>query len=563
MSYIPYQAPLDDMRFVLHQVLGLEAHLDSSVPVDLVDAILEEAGKFAGSVLSPINVNGDREGVKWKEGHVTTASGFKEAYRLFVENGWNAVPFPTEFGGQGLPWMVSTAISELWSGANMAFGLCSLLTQGSIELLLAHGTDAQKAIYLAKLISGEWTGTMCLTEPHAGSDVGVLTTRAVPEGDYYRISGTKIFITYGEHDMAENIIHMVLARLPDAPEGTKGISLFIVPKILEDGTRNDVQCVSLEHKLGIHGSPTAVLSFGDKGGAIGYLIGEKHKGMRAMFTMMNNARLAVGIEGVAIGENSLQQATAYANERVQGKVTIIHHPDVKRMLLSIRAETEAMRVLTLYLGKQLDHVHRGDNESAQALQLLNLLIPVCKSHATDKGFWAASEALQVFGGMGFIEETGIAQNLRDSRIAMIYEGTNGIQAQDLVMRKLNAEEGALYRTFEAELDRIDQTMQKAGIERGMVQALAEARKALTQATVFMQGEVQKNSDAAAFIATPYLELFGIVTGGYMLGWSLAALARNSSLSAEFVRQKQETVRFYIQYILSKSGGFSKIFESSF
>ncbi|MCD6035987.1 MAG: acyl-CoA dehydrogenase [Rickettsiales bacterium] len=563
MSYIPYQAPLDDMRFVLHQVLGLEAHLDSSVPVDLVDAILEEAGKFAGSVLSPINVNGDREGAKWKEGHVTTASGFKEAYRLFVENGWNAVPFPTEFDGQGLPWMVSTAISELWSGANMAFGLCSLLTQGSIELLLAHGTDAQKAIYLAKLISGEWTGTMCLTEPHAGSDVGVLTTRAVPEGDYYRISGTKIFITYGEHDMAENIIHMVLARLPDAPEGTKGISLFIVPKILEDGTRNDVQCVSLEHKLGIHGSPTAVLSFGDKGGAIGYLIGEKHKGMRAMFTMMNNARLAVGIEGVAIGENSLQQATAYANERVQGKVTIIHHPDVKRMLLSIRAETEAMRVLTLYLGKQLDHVHRGDNESAQALQLLNLLIPVCKSHATDKGFWAASEALQVFGGMGFIEETGIAQNLRDSRIAMIYEGTNGIQAQDLVMRKLNAEEGALYRTFEAELDRIDQTMQKAGIERGMVQALAEARKALTQATVFMQGEVQKNSDAAAFIATPYLELFGIVTGGYMLGWSLAALARNSSLSAEFVRQKQETVRFYIQYILSKSGGFSKIFESSF
>jgi alkylation response protein AidB-like acyl-CoA dehydrogenase len=520
MSYTPYHPHTEEWRFILQDVLCIEdllAKSEGGISMDLVMAVLEEAGKFASEVLSPLNASGDREGAVWKAGNVTMPKGFKEAYGLFIQNGWNGVPFSPEFGGQGLPWVVSSAISEFWSGANMAFGLCPLLTQGSVELLTHYGTQAQKAAYLSKLVSGEWTGTMCLTEPEAGSDVGAVSTRAVPAGDAYHISGTKIFITYGEHDMTENIIHMVLARLPDAPEGSRGISLFLVPKILPDSARNQVECVSIEHKLGIHASPTAVLSFE---GATGYLVGEPHKGLKAMFTMMNNARLGVGIEGVAIAESSVQQAKAYANERLQGKdgtgkpCVIAKHPDVKRMLLSMEARTKAIRTLMLYLAYQIDLARLTNDARTEAL--VQLLTPVVKAYATDTGFWVASEAVQVFGGMGYIEETGIAQNLRDARIAMIYEGTNGIQAQDLVMRKLNLDNGAPYRYFREAMESWCKD-----IPAPHQAYVRKALETLDNATKSMQQKVNDAPEEAAFEATDYLALFGKVACGCMMGRRLA------------------------------------------
>ena len=477
-----YTPPIDHMRFVLHDMIGIESLATlpgySDLDRSLVDQIIDEAGKFAAGELAPLNQKGDREGARLENGVVRTPEGFKEAYRQFVDGGWNGLQFPEDYGGQGLPWTVATAVSEMWHSANMSFGLCPLLTQAGIELLLKFGTDQQRATYLEKLISGEWTGTMCLTEPHAGTDVGALKTTAKKEGDHYLIQGTKIYITYGDHDFTDNVIHMVLARLPDAPEGTRGISLFIVPKFLvnEDGSlgdRNDLRPVSLEHKLGIHGSPTCVMSFGDDKGAIGYLVGEEQGGMKAMFTMMNNARLAVGLQGLAIGERAYQAALAYAGDRIQGTrqvngttepQPIINYPDVKRMLLSMRSRIEAMRAMVYVTAAALDRAFKleDDEERRVAKDRVDLLIPLVKAWCSDTGFDIASEAIQVHGGMGYIEETGVAQHLRDARINMIYEGTNGVQALDLVGRKLFLSEGRAVASLSRNWMPILRSLRKAG-----------------------------------------------------------------------------------------------------
>ncbi len=461
-----YQAPLDDMRFVLNELTDLDGvsklpGLGDATP-DVVDAILEEAGKLAADVLAPLNKTGDEEGCVLKNGVVTTPKGFPEAYAKFIEGGWNGVSFDPDYGGMGLPYLVTAATFEIWQGANMAFAICPTLTQAAVELLEIHGSDELKGIFMEKLVSGEWTGTMNLTEPQAGSDLSKVRTRAVQDdkdGGSYRITGQKIFITHGEHDLTQNIIHMVLARTPDGPEGIKGLSLFVVPKFLikDDGTpggRNDVRCLSLEHKMGIHASPTCVMAFGEGGvidgggGAVGYLLGEENRGIEYMFTMMNNARLAIGVEGVGVAERAYQHARNYAAERVQSQaigapdsgspdsVTIDHHPDVRRMLLSMRAQTEAMRALALYAAAQLDAAKRHPDEAQRKEKqaLVDLLIPVVKAWSTDTAIDIANTGIQVLGGAGYIDESGATQYLRDVRVTAIYEGTNGIQALDLVGR---------------------------------------------------------------------------------------------------------------------------------
>jgi alkylation response protein AidB-like acyl-CoA dehydrogenase len=538
-----YSAPLDEIKFLLNEVIGLDDVLKiqkfEEFTPDLISAVLDEAGKFAGEKLAPLNVIGDKIGSKAKDGQVTTPPGFKEAYAEFVANGWNSVPFSQEHGGQGLPWLVAIAVSEMWSGANMAFGLCPLLTQGSVELLSHHGSDEQKAKYLGKLISGEWTGTMCLTESKAGSDLGSITTQAVKSVDNYLIKGQKIFITYGEHDFTDNIIHMVLARTPDAPKGSRGISLFIVPKILDDGSRNDVKAISIEHKLGIHASPTTVLNFGENKDAVGYLVGEENNGLKYMFTMMNNARLSVGIEGIALAENSYQKAAAYAAEREQGGQAIIKYPDVKRMLMTIKANTEAMRALAYYAAKSMD---------LGARNIVDILIPVIKAHSTDIGFDMSSLAVQVFGGMGFVEETGITQNLRDSRITMIYEGTNGIQALDLVMRKLTLNDGNLFNDLSADVKHFYEGS-------GYAAQVAAAFEKLTEATKHIQGLVANDKEKAGFLAVYYLKMFGIVMGAVMLAVSEKAAKRGLKENTEksaFYNEKLETVQFYMDYILPEA-----------
>jgi alkylation response protein AidB-like acyl-CoA dehydrogenase len=467
-----YVAPLKDIRFVMQELAGLDQVValpgcEEASP-DVIDAILDEAAKFAGAVLSPLNRVGDREGAKWKDTVVTTSPGFKEAYRQFVDNGWNGLGCDPEFGGQGLPKLLSTAVSEMWKAANHAFSLCPMLTQGAIEALMIAGTDAQKAAYLPNLVSGEWTGTMNLTEPSAGSDLAAVRSRAEPVGDgTFRIFGQKIFITYGEHDMTDNIVHLVLARTPNAPEGVKGISLFVVPKFMLNadgslGERNDVFCVSIEHKLGIHGSPTAVLAFGDNGGAIGTLVGEENRGLEYMFIMMNAARFNVGLEGLGDAERAYQRAVMYAKDRVQGtevgvrggpKVPIIKHPDVRRMLMSMRARIEAMRALAYVTAAAQDHAHNNPDEAArkQGQAFADLMIPVVKGWSTESAIDIASLGVQVHGGMGFIEETGAAQHLRDARITTIYEGTTAIQANDLIGRKIAREKGVTIKGVIAEM----------------------------------------------------------------------------------------------------------------
>ncbi len=457
-----YAAPIRDMKFVINELVGLDQISAlpgcEEVTPDLVDAVLEEAGKFAAGVLDPLNKLGDRTGARFDNNVVTAAPGFKEAFRQFSEGGWTGLNCDPQFGGQGLPHIISAQTSEMWNSANMSFCLCPMLTAGVVAALMRHGSDHQKALYLPNLVSGKWTGTMNLTEPQAGSDLAAVRTRAVPEGDHYRLHGTKIFITWGEHDLAENIIHMVLARTPDAPEGVKGISLFVVPKFLMNkdgslGKRNDVKCVSIEHKLGIHGSPTCVMAYGDTDGAIGHLVGEENRGLEFMFTMMNFARLEVGIEGVAIAERAYQHALEYARTRVQGRetgvkggdrVTIIHHPDVRRMLMSMKAQTEAMRAIATLASAYLDAalLHPDKTERARNQALFDLLTPVVKGWCTEQSIEIASIGVQVHGGMGFVEEAGAAQYLRDARITTIYEGTTGIQANDLIGRKLAYEKGA-------------------------------------------------------------------------------------------------------------------------
>lgn len=534
-----YTPPVQDMQFVLHELLNFQSEV---MDAETMDAILDEASKLASQVLAPLNRTGDQEPATLKDGAVSTSPGFKEAYAQYRDGGWNAVPFAEEYGGQALPYGVAFPVQEMWQGANMAFGLCPLLNQGAVEAILSHGSQEQKDFYLPKLISGEWTGTMNLTEPHAGSDLGLLRTKAEKQDNgTYRISGQKIWITYGEHDMAENIIHLVLARLPDAPEDVKGISLFIVPKFLEDGTRNDLQCIGLDHKLGIHASPTCVMQYGDvqgdKKGAVGYLIGAENEGLKYMFTMMNNARLSVGLQGVAIAERAYQAAKAYAAERVQGKsftsgerVTIDHHADVQRMLLTMRALIEAGRALTYEAAIALDEAEHG-NEVAQAK--VDLLTPIVKAWCTDIAQEVTSLAVQVHGGSGFIEETGVAQYYRDARILPIYEGTNGIQAADLAFRKTLRDQG---RTALGYIDQI-----KAYVPD---EYQAGLKNVITQLTD--KGNENK-LDWVGAMSSPYLKAFGIIAGGAMMEKSAEIAAQKGG--DDFHQSKVKTAAFYRDNIL--------------
>ena len=570
-----YAAPIADMRFVLDKLVGLDEiasleGLEAATP-DTVDAVLNEAARLANEVIGPVNRIGDEQRSVINGSEVTTPDGFKAAYDLFVQGGWNGIMFDPEIGGQGLPWSVSIAVTEMWESANLAFSLLPILTQAAVDCIDKAGTPEQKATYLSKLVSGEWSGTMNLSEPQAGSDVGALKTRAIKESDHYRITGTKIFITYGEHDLVDNIIHLVLARTPDSPPGTKGISLFIVPKFLVNpdgslGERNDLRAVSLEHKLGIHASPTAVMSYGDEGGAIGYLIGEECEGMRNMFIMMNSARLAVGLEGLGIAERAYQQALAYACERYQGRAlgdtdaessAIIKHPDVRRNLMLMKANNEAMRAVAYIVGGAMDRAARHPDKGVREQQraFAELLTPVIKGWCTDLGVELTSIGLQVHGGVGYVEETGAAQHFRDARIAPIYEGTNGIQAFDLVMRKLPRQGGEAVRQVIDDIKAIDNDLGGTNDANFVTirAALNETVTALEEATDWLIEKSAEDAQAAAAGATPYLRLFGTVYGGFVLAKSAliahAALA-NGGEDRDFMRAKIATARFYAEQVLS-------------
>jgi alkylation response protein AidB-like acyl-CoA dehydrogenase len=521
---------------------------------DLVEAVLTEAGRFAEEVLAPINVAGDRHGCTLDpETHdVTTAPGWADAYRQWCEAGWAALPCDEDHGGQGLPTSIGLAVQELWNSAANAFGIGTLLTQGAVEAIAAHGSDDLKQKYLPNMVSGTWMGTMNLTEPQAGSDLAALKAKAEPHGDgTYRITGTKIFITHGEHDLTDNIIHLVLARLPDAPEGTRGISLFLVPKfhVNDDGSlgaRNDVKCIGLEEKLGIHGSPTCVMRYGDDGGAVGWLVGEENRGLNCMFTMMNNARLHVGMQGVAIAERATQHAIAYANERRQGRapgtdgmVPIVQHADVRRMLLDMKSKTAAARAICYEtaLAFDLSRLAAGEEERAANAALGALLTPVAKAFSTDIGVEVASLGVQVHGGMGFIEETGAAQHLRDARITPIYEGTNGIQAIDLVARKLPQDGGGTVQRFMIGLERLCGELADSGNAEvaHMGRSLAAALGDLQAATRHLAGLLQAKDDAALAVATPYLRLFGLVAGAAGLARGALAVSRRNSTGEDQLR----------------------------
>ncbi|HUE18477.1 MAG TPA: acyl-CoA dehydrogenase [Stellaceae bacterium] len=574
-----YVAPLAEMRFALAEIakLGEIAALPGceAASPDVVDAVLEQAGKFAGAVLSPLNRVGDIEHSRLENGVVRTPTGFKEAYRGFIDGGWAGISAAPEHGGQGLPLVLATAIFEMWNSANLAFSLCPMLAIVAIELLAAQGTNEQKRLYLGRLVSGEWTGTMNLTEPQAGSDLGALRTRAVRENGHYRITGQKIFITWGEHDCAENIVHLVLARLPDSPAGSKGISLFLVPKFLVNddgslGARNDLRVVSLEHKLGIHASPTCVMAYGDNGGAVGYLVGAENRGLEGMFIMMNNARLHVGLEGVALAERAYQQARHYARERVQGRpvgaaegerLPILHHPDVRRMLLTMRASTEAARALTYYAAGAADRArHEPDpakRETAQAR--LDLLTPVVKAWCTDIGVEIASTGIQVHGGMGFIEETGAAQYLRDARITPIYEGTNGIQAADLVGRKLARDQGKALRALLADMrDCATRLSAMKDADFSAIRTrLFQGIDAADQAGRALIDAYAKDPGQALAGSKPFLNLLGTVTAGWLL--AEGALAASRRLKAregdgDFLKAKIATTRFFAEHNLAPAPG---------
>ncbi|MBA1158268.1 acyl-CoA dehydrogenase [Microvirga mediterraneensis] len=538
-----YRAPVPDIVFTMRHVAGLDRAVADGVygdlSVDLAETILDEAGRFANDVIAPLNREGDRHGAVFKDGQVTTAPGWKQAYRAWAEAGWNALPGPVEYGGQGLPTLLNSACVEMWNAASMAFGIGPVLTMGAIEALTTHASDDLKSRYLDKLVSGEWTATMNLTEPQAGSDLAALRSRAEPAGDgTYRITGQKIFITYGEHDLTDNIVHLVLARLPDAPAGTRGISLFLVPKFLPDGTRNDVRCHSIEHKLGIHASPTCTMIFGDEGGAVGWLVGEENRGLACMFTMMNNARLAVGLQGVAIAERAYQQALAYARERRQGRAIgaaegmspIAVHPDVQRNLLTMKALTAAARAICYMTAEAIDRAHLEQDPARRkkAHERASLLTPVAKAFSTDIGMEVASLGVQVHGGMGFIEETGAAQHFRDARIAPIYEGTNGIQAIDLVTRKLPLAGGETVRGQIASMRATVARLLKEGTPAFGATAprLRDAVESLDRATGYLLQAVSSNAQGEALAgATPYLRLFALAQGGTALAeMALAAQA---------------------------------------
>lgn len=564
-----YTAPIADMIFALEAMVGLDGLRAASTNADAetVSQVLSEAGRFAGEVLAPLNRIGDRQPSVLENGVVRTPPGFKQAYAQWIAGGWNALPFPAAHGGQDLPWAIAGAVQEMWQSANMGFGLCPLLTQGAVDLLIAHGSPEQQATYLPKMVEGSWTGSMNLTEPQAGSDVGALKTRAVREGDHYRITGQKIFITYGEHDFTDNIIHLVLARVAGAPAGSRGISLFVVPKFLvKDGAlgpRNDLRCVSLEHKLGVNASPTAVMSYGDDGGATGFLVGEENRGLEYMFTMMNNARLSVGMQGVAIAERAYQQARDYARARLQSRelgakspdaVPIIRHPDVRRMLLAMKSRTEAARGLSYASFLALDLARLGDGAvKARAQARVDLLTPVAKAWCTDIGCTVASLGVQIHGGMGFIEETGAAQHYRDARITPIYEGTNGIQANDLVFRKLGRDDGAMndllsdIAALPAQLEATgDDDARRIGVQ------LAAGQAALAMAAGKMAALAKAEPRRAAAGAVPFLDLFGIVAGGYYLARGALVSARAPRTPAAAARLG--SARFFADHILSAAPG---------
>ena len=559
-----YRAPVSDIAFALKHAAGLKEALAEGLYGDLdeetIDSVLEEAGRFASDVIAPLNRVGDTFGTPFKDGAVITPPGWKEAYTAWAAAGWNGLVAPSDWGGQDLPHALNAACVEMWNSASMAFGIGPVLTMAAIDALAAYGSDELKQLYLGKLVSGEWMGTMQLTEPQAGSDVGALRTKAERAADgTYRITGGKIFITYGEHDLTDNIIHFVLARLPDAPAGTKGISLFLVPKFLlnDDGSpgeRNDVRAHSVEHKMGIHASPTCTMVYGDKGGAIGFLIGEEHKGMAAMFTMMNRARLAVGLQGVAIADRALQQAMAYARERKQSGHAIIDYPDVKRMLLTMRSLTGAARAICYATAVALDRGHRGksDAEKKAANERASLLTPIAKAFSTDIGIEVASLGVQVHGGMGFIEETGAAQHYRDARIAAIYEGTNGIQAIDLVARKVPLEGGNTVRLYLEELRRTVTAVKESNAPAfGETAArLGEAVDSLERATQWLLS--QKTSDVTLAGATPYLRLFGNAAGGCMLADQALASLRNGDGTA-----RTALARFFAENVAVQASGLER------
>jgi 3-(methylthio)propanoyl-CoA dehydrogenase len=569
-----YKAPLADMKFVLRELVDHE--LLASLPgyedisIDVGEAVLEEAAKFAGGVLSPLNHSGDVQGVRWHDTQVSTPDGWKEAYGRFVAGGWSALSCLAEHGGQNLPRTLSSLVEEMWNGANMAFALCPMLTRGAIEAIELCGSAAQKHTFLPKMVSGEWTGTMNLTEPQAGSDLSAVRTRAEPCADgTYKLTGQKIFITYGEHDLTDNIIHMVLARTPGAPEGVKGISLFLVPKFLAAadgsvGERNDVRCISVERKLGIHASPTCVLAFGQNGGAVGELIGEENRGLEYMFIMMNAARYAVGLEGIGLSERVFQTAATYARERIQGteigtrnsvRVPIIRHPDVRRMLMLIKSQTEAMRALAVVVAVSLDaaRLHPNPGERSRHQTFADLMIPVIKGWCTENAVELASLGVQVHGGMGFIEETGAAQHLRDARITPIYEGTTGIQANDLIGRKLGRDGGRAARALIEEMRALLGDLAKSAALSGAASTYAQSLDALERSVGYAVANYTADVRSVAAGAVPLLKLFGIVAGGWQL---LRAGLIAEQRAGTFYLSKVATARFYAAHVLAQAPGLA-------
>jgi hypothetical protein len=573
-----YRAPVKDMLFCMQELAGLEQV--AKIPgfedagIETAQAVLEESAKLNEEVVAPLNVEGDRQPSYWKDGKVFTTAGFKEAFKQFGEGGWQGLQHPTDFGGQGLPKTIAAACIEMLNSANLSFALCPLLTDGAIEALLTAGSDEQKATYLPKMISGEWTGTMNLTEPQAGSDLALVRTRAEPQPDgTYKIFGTKIFITYGEHDMADNIVHLVLARVTGAPEGVKGISLFVVPKFLVNadgslGARNDAHCVSIEHKLGIKASPTAVLQFGDHGGAIGTLVGQENRGLEYMFIMMNAARYAVGIQGIGVAERSYQKAVEYARERIQsrpvdgsqpGSAAIIHHPDVKRMLMTMRAYTEGCRALAIVSGAAYDaaHNHPDAEVRKQNQAFYEFMVPLVKGYSTEMSLEVTSLGVQVHGGMGFIEETGAAQYYRDAKILTIYEGTTAIQANDLVGRKTARDGGTTAKAIAKQIEATEAALAKreSADARAVAKRLEAAREAFVQVVDFIAANTKSNPNAAFAGSVPYLMLAGNVMAGWQMARALLVaeeqLADGKGDTA-FLKAKVATARFYADHILSKA-----------
>jgi 3-(methylthio)propanoyl-CoA dehydrogenase len=574
-----YRAPIKDMLFVMKELAGIDAVAQlpgyEEAGYDTAAAVLEECAKLNEDVIAPLNREGDLNPSSFSNGEVHTTPGFKQAFRQFAQGGWQGLHHPVALGGQGLPKLIHAACSEMVNSANLSFALCPLLTDGAIEALLTAGSDEQQAAYIPKMVDGSWTGSMNLTEPQAGSDLSMVRTRAEPQADgTYRLFGTKIFITYGEHDLADNIVHLVLARVTGAPEGVKGISLFVVPKFLlkPDGTlgeRNDVHCVSIEHKMGIKASPTAVLQYGDHGGAVGYLIGQENRGLEYMFVMMNAARFGVGVQGIAVAERAYQQAVAYARDRVQsrpvdgstpGAAAIIHHPDVKRMLMTMRAHVEGCRAMALVAAAAFDAAHAHPEAEVRKLNqaFYEFMVPLVKGFSTEMSLDVASLGVQVHGGMGFIEETGAAQHYRDAKILTIYEGTTAIQANDLIGRKTARDGGGVARAIAEQMAATERELAASGSAHAvaMQRRLAAARQAFLDVVGFVAGQTKASPNAVFAGSVPYLMLAGNLVAGWQMARALLVAEQRlaEGADAEFMRAKITTARFYADHILSKVPG---------